>query len=80
MGDTPTNNRVTVREMYREMQAMERRIMDKLEPLAVVAEKTETLEKEVNTLRNRSNFIDGANALGTLIAATIAGIVGTRAP
>ena len=77
---TPTNNRVSGRELYKELGEMERRIMAKLEPLAVVVEKTDTLEKEVDALRNRSNIIDGANTLITLGAATIAGIVGTRAP
>jgi hypothetical protein len=73
-----TNNRVSGRELYKELGEMERRIMAKLEPLAVVVEKAETLEKEVDNLRKRSNFIDGANALIAIIGATIAGWVGTR--
>ena len=76
MGDTPANNsRVTVREMYHEMQKMEQRILERLEPLAVYCEKTNTLEKEVDKLRKDSNLRDwilgiGA-AVGTFLGITI---------
>jgi hypothetical protein len=83
VGDTPTNNRVTTKQFYEQLMAthermnlMERRILDKLEPLAQV----QVNKDEIDKLRNRSNIIDGANTLIALVAATIAGIVGSRAP
>ena len=55
---------------------MERRILSELKPLSMLLPKVERNEKEIEALRNRSNVIDGINALLALILATVAAAFG----
>ena len=71
-GDNTSNNRVTIREL----QETERRIMTELKPLSAMIHRVERNEKEIEALRNRSNVIDGINALLALILATVAAAFG----
>lgn len=73
-GDT-SNNMVRIREL----NEMERRIMAELKPLSAMIPKVERNEEEIEKLRNRSNVIDGINALVALVAAGIAAAFG-KAP
>ena len=84
--DTVSNGRVTTAQFYEQqlqtqeqLAEMERRILSELKPLSMLLPKVERNEKEIENLRNRSNVIDGVNALLALILATIAAALG-KAP
>jgi len=88
-GDTETmsNGRVTTRELHKvqlemieQMSEMERRILAKLEPIPLTFKQASDNKEEIDRLRSRSNTIDGINAFLAILGATIAGIIGTRAP
>ena len=81
-----SNGRVTIAQFYEQqlqtqeqLAEMERRILSELKPLSMLLPKVERNEKEIENLRNRSNVIDGVNALLALILATIAAALG-KAP
>ena len=80
------NGRVTTAQFYEQqlktqeqLTEMERRIMVEIKPLSKMCLQVETNTKEIDTLRKRSNVIDGINALVAVVSASIAAFFG-RAP
>ena len=73
-GDENKNGVVRVRELY----AVERRIMEKLEPLSSVVIQVETNKEEIDKLRDKSNIADVVSTFLSAIFAVVAGWVGTR--
>ena len=82
MGDETPNNRITTAKFYEKlmennerMDAMERRIMNELKPLASLCNQVKTNKDEIDKLRKDSNvrdFIIGIGvAVGTFFGITI---------
>jgi len=73
------NGKVSTREFYdallkqnEQMQTMERRILDRLEGLPVVAKQVEINKEEIDNLRGKSNLID----LGITVLTIFGSILG----
>ena len=80
-----TNGRVTTREFYdvqlktqEQITDMERRVLDKLEPLSSIVIQVETNKEEIDKLRDKSNIADVVSTFLSAIFAVVAGWVGTR--
>ena len=79
------NGRVTTREFYdaqlltiQLIHTVKDELMEEIKPLVAIATQVDTNKDEIKTLRDRSNWLDGINAVIALAAATIAGLLGSN--
>ena len=89
MSQNTSNGKVTTREFYnalleqnKERAAMENRLGDKIDTIhseiAANNEKFKACDKRISTNTTDIKKVGSLNALATIVAATVAGIIGTN--